>query len=71
MTLAGKYPYFRDEIREYVESLDDSDSLTKEVERYQQKYNISDPKEKQKFYAALMRKGFGYQEIKTKIAIHN
>jgi SOS response regulatory protein OraA/RecX len=71
MTLAGKYPYFRDEIREYVESLDDSDSLTQEVERYKQKYNISDPKEKQKFYVALMRKGFGYQEIKAKIAIHN
>jgi SOS response regulatory protein OraA/RecX len=68
MTLSGKYPYFRDKIREYVASLDDSDSLTQEVERYQQKYNISDPKEKQKFYAALMRKGFGYQEIKAKIS---
>jgi SOS response regulatory protein OraA/RecX len=68
MTLAGKYPYFRDEIREYVASLDDSDSLTQEVERYKQKYNISDPKEKQKFYAALMRKGFGYSEIKNTLS---
>ena len=40
MTLAGKYPYFRDEIREYVESLDDSDSLAREVQKYKNKYNI-------------------------------
>ena len=68
MTLVGKYPYFRDKIQEYVESLDDSDSLKQEVDKYKQKYNITDPKEKQKFYAALMRKGFGYQEIKAKIS---
>ncbi len=71
MTLAGKYPYFRDEIREYVESLDDSDSLAREVQKYKNKYNLQDPKEKQKLYAALMRKGFGYQEIKAKLTINN
>lgn len=71
MTLVGKYPYFRDEISEYIEWLDDSDSLAQEVEKYQKKYNTSDPKEKQKLYAALMRKGFGYQEIKGQLITNN
>jgi SOS response regulatory protein OraA/RecX len=71
MTLAGKYPYFRDEIREYIEWLDDSDSLQKEVQKYKNKYNLNISSEKQKFYAALMRKGFWYSEIKKAITVDN
>lgn len=64
MTLASKYPYFRDNIREIVEAWDDASWLQKEVEKYRAKYNLSDPKEKQKFYSALLRKGFTYDEVK-------
>lgn len=38
--------------------------LQKEAEKYRNKYNLADPKEKQKFYAALLRKGFTYDDIK-------
>jgi regulatory protein len=71
MTLVGKYPYFRDEIREYIEWLDDSDSLKREVQKYKNKYNLNISSEKQKFYAALMRKGFWYSEIKEQLTIIN
>jgi len=37
---------------------DDTTNLQKEVQKYKNKYNLLDPKEKQKLYAALMRKGF-------------
>jgi SOS response regulatory protein OraA/RecX len=64
MVMVGRYPYFRDQITEILEATDDSDSLTREIEKYRDKYDLTDPKWKQKFYAALMRKGFGYIDIK-------
>jgi SOS response regulatory protein OraA/RecX len=56
LQLTGKYQYFRDQIRDLLASQDDSDNLQKEVQKYKNRYNLSDPKEKQKFLAALLRK---------------
>jgi SOS response regulatory protein OraA/RecX len=67
MQLSGKYPYFRDQITELLRGQDDSENLQKEVQKYKNRYNLSDSKEKQKFYAALLRKGFSYSDIKRQI----
>lgn len=67
-TLVSKYSYFRDEITELLSESDDTANLQKEVQKYKNKYNLLDSKEKQKFYAALMRKGFSYSDIKHSIA---
>ena len=69
MTIIGKYPYFRDEIKELLEDTMDTDALQKEVQKYKNKYNIGDPKEKQKFYAVLLRKGFAYADIKNSLLV--
>jgi len=71
MIMVSRYPYFRDEITEYMESSEDTHWLQKEVQKYKNKYNTSIQAEKQKLYAALMRKWFGYQEIKDQLAINN
>ena len=63
LLLCEKYLYFRDEIRLLIEWKDDDASLEKEAKRYLEKYDISDFKEKMKFYAALQRKGFSYKKI--------
>ncbi len=65
MTLSQKYPYFRDEISELLLSLSDESGLIREIGKYRVKYNISIPSERQKFYAALQRKGFRYEDIKN------
>lgn len=62
--LSSKYPYFRDEIRTLLEGGSDDVALEKEIEKYRNRYDMSDPKEKQKFYAAILRKGFKYDDIK-------
>lgn len=62
--LSSKYPYFRDEIRTLLEWSSDEVALEREIEKYRTRYNLSDPKEKQKFYAAILRKGFKYDDIK-------
>jgi SOS response regulatory protein OraA/RecX len=49
---------------------DDDESLQKEVQKYKNRYNLSDPKEVQKFYAALLRKGFNYSDIKNAIIVN-
>lgn len=67
MTIIGKYPYFRDEITEYIESCDDDNWLKKEVQKYKNKYNLGIASEKQKFYSALMRKGFEYGKIQEEL----
>lgn len=54
--LCSKYPYFRDEIKDLLASYSDTDSLQTEVAKYQRKYDTNNPYEKQKLYAALMRK---------------
>jgi len=71
MLMASRYPYFRDEIIEHLDSIDDTDWLQKEVQKYKNKYNLSIPTEKQKLYAALLRKGFGYQQIKEQLTTNN
>lgn len=63
-----KFPYFKAEIAEFLEKFSDKNALDKEFEKYSQKYNLSDKKELQKFYQALMRKGFRYEEIREKIS---
>lgn len=62
--MSSKYPYFRDEIRAIVEANSDDTALEKEIERYRTRYDMNDPKGKQKFYAAILRKGFKYDDIK-------
>ncbi len=62
--LSSKYPYFRDEIRALLEGNSDDVALEREIEKYRTRYDMSDPKEKQKFYAAILRKGFKYDDIK-------
>ena len=63
MTLTNKYPYFRDEISELFEWVSDDTWLECEIEKYRSKYDLSNSKERQKFYAAIQRKGFRYSEI--------
>lgn len=67
MQIIWKYPYFRDQITELLLGQDDDESLQKEVQKYKNRYNIRDPKEKQKFYVALLRKGFAYSDIKNAV----
>lgn len=62
--LWGKYPYFRDQIREILDTSSDISWLEKEVQKYRQKYNLSDRAEQKKFYDAIIRKGFKYGEIR-------
>lgn len=63
--LLGKFPYFKEEIQDLLASYDDTSALKKEAEKYAQKYDLSNKSEEQKFYAALIRKGFHYKEIKN------
>ena len=65
--LLGKYPYFREQIESYMTSADDIIWLKKEVQKYKIKYNLSIPQEKQKFYAAIMRKWFSYDAIRSEL----
>jgi SOS response regulatory protein OraA/RecX len=70
MILSGllqKYPYFRHEIATILESKDHTTGFEKEITRYLLKYDISDLHQKQKLYAALIRKGFSYDEIKQSL----
>lgn len=62
--LVGKYPYFKEEIGQLFDKYSDKNGLAKEWEKYQKKYDYTDPKGKQKIYAALIRKGFRYDEIR-------
>lgn len=65
--LRGRYPYFRDEIEELLEEMSDEVSLEKEVQKYKNKYNLSDPKDKQKCIAALIRKWYRYEDIRESL----
>lgn len=65
MTLSGKYPYFKNEISEFLASYSDESGLIREIEKYRRKYDLSQSWEKQKFYAAIQRKGFRYEDIKN------
>lgn len=56
MELFGKYPYFKDEISELLSLYSDETGLSKEIEKYAKKYNLSDKNEKQKFFQVMMRK---------------
>ena len=64
-TIISKYPYFRDEITELLSESDDSDNLTKEVQKYKNRYNIADKKIREKMIASLLRKWFSYSDIKN------
>ena len=68
MQIVGKYPYFRDEITELLTDQNDTDNLTKEVQKYKNRYNINDKKIREKMIASLLRKGFSYSDIKKAIA---
>ena len=65
ITLIGKYPYFRDEIRELLAIVSDDSWLQKEIEKYRLKYNLNNAQEKQKFFLAIQRKWFRYQQIRN------
>ena len=63
MVLISKYPYFRDDIWELLSGYDDATGLASEIEKLLGKYRITDPKEKKKFYDALLRRGFSYDQV--------
>lgn len=67
MTLISKYPYFREQICTTLESDDDSETLEKEMQKYKNRYNLEDTKDREKLIAALVRKGFEYREIRKKL----
>jgi SOS response regulatory protein OraA/RecX len=71
MELTRVYPYFRDEIDSILTSETDESNLREHIRKYQQKYNIHIPAEKQKFYNALQRKGFHYGDIKKLLSSEN
>jgi SOS response regulatory protein OraA/RecX len=71
LLLTRKYPYFKKEIRESMEWKRDTLWLEKEIQRYRSKYDISDFKQKAKFYAALERKWFHYKEIQSFLDAEN
>lgn len=54
--LLQKYPYFKDEISEFLEDYSDEIGLKKEIAKYREKYNLRDKQDEQKFYQALARK---------------
>ena len=54
--ITAKYPYFKDEISELFATKDDSDNLEKEVQKYKNRYDISDKKIQEKMIASLLRK---------------
>lgn len=66
--IVGKYPYFRDEITELLIEKNDTDNLTKEVQKYKNRYNTDDKKIREKMIASLLRRGFSYSDIKVAIA---
>lgn len=63
--LSPKYPYFRDQLKEALEWKDELNSFSKELEKYLQKYDISNFNEKSKLFAALQRKWFDYKDIQN------
>lgn len=67
MIFGGKYPYFRDEIYTFLSTLSDKWWLIQEIEKYKLKYNLHNSSDKQKFYAALQRKWFRYEDIKSQL----
>ena len=69
--IVPKYPYFRDQIDAILESMTDTNSLEKEMQKYQNRYNIHDMKQREKLIAALMRKGFEYSKIKDQLTSNN
>lgn len=62
--LLQKYPYFKDEILEFLENYSDEIGLEKEIIKYREKYNLADKKDEQKFYQALARKWFNFRDVK-------
>lgn len=46
-------------------NVDESDLMQKQFEKLQQKYNIEDPKDKQRLVQNLQRKGFRWDQIKS------
>ena len=68
MTLIQKYPYFRDEINNIISEMSDMDSLKKEVQKYKNRYTMTDSKHREKIIAALLRKGFSYSDIKRELS---
>lgn len=71
MLFGTRYPYFRNEIQEFLSSQSDQWWLIREIQKYKTKYDISHSSEKQKFYAALQRKWFRYDDIKNQLKIEN
>ncbi len=66
--LIRKYPYFRDEINTILSAIDDVNSLQKEVQKYKNRYNPDNPKNRERIIAALLRKGFSYSEVKKTLS---
>ena len=69
--IVPRYPYFRYQIDEILQSMTDMNSLEKEMQKYQNRYNIHDRKQREKLIAALLRKGFEYSKIKDQLTSNN
>lgn len=66
--LCQKYPYFREEITALLEVYTDDASLEYMAQKYSQRYDITNGKERQKFFAALMRRGFRAEAIRSMLS---
>lgn len=64
-TMIAKYPYFKDEIIQLFEDSTDDQNLEKEVQKYKNRYDITDKKNQEKMIASLLRKWFHYSDIKN------
>ncbi|PID83940.1 hypothetical protein CSB09_03425 [Candidatus Gracilibacteria bacterium] len=63
ITLCREYPYFSEQMKDLLDSYDDSKSLRFYMQKYAKKYDMNTFEGKNKYFQALMRRGFSYQRI--------
>ena len=56
LEIIGNYPYFKTEITELLQEKDDTNNLQKEIQKYSNRYDITDKKIREKMIASLLRK---------------
>jgi len=62
--LYQKYPYFRDQIGEIIGGISDDTSLDAALQKYAERYDLTDRSDTQKVIAALVRKGFQFSQVR-------
>ncbi len=63
ITLCREYPYFSEQMKDLLDSYDDSKSLRFYMQKYAKKYDMNTFEWKNKYFQALMRRWFSYQRI--------